>query len=138
VGTDIDEDVGHAHSEALGVGKVDGLIGGMSVGLGSEETESNDEGVGVETTELGEERNRSSHAVASVVFTVVEVLGSGVDRIVEPRSGVLHAPSISIVVTLDFNLAVVGHISRQLGSDSLGSNLSIHVGRQTHAESEGG
>jgi hypothetical protein len=32
----------------------------------------------------------------------------------------------------------VGHIFGELGSHSFGSNLSIHVGRETHAESECG
>lgn len=136
VEADIDEHVGHALGQALGVSQVDALVGGVSVGLWSQKTQGNDESVRVETTELGEERNRTSHAVGAVVFSIIEVLGGVVHHFVEPWLWVLHAPTITIVVTVDLNLAVVWHISSQFLSNNLGCLVCVHVWWKAHGKTE--
>jgi hypothetical protein len=49
------ENVGHSASELFGVSKIDALVGCVGVSVGTDQTKSNDEGLGVQATELGEE-----------------------------------------------------------------------------------
>ena len=52
---DFNKDVGHRARELFGVGKIDALVGSVGVSVGTDQTKSDDEGLGVQATELGEE-----------------------------------------------------------------------------------
>jgi len=47
--------VGHSHSELLGELEVNTLVGCVSIGVGANQTKSNDESLREQTAELGEE-----------------------------------------------------------------------------------
>ena len=49
---DFNEDVGHRTSELFGVSKIDALVGSVGVCVGTNQTKSDDEGLGVQATEL--------------------------------------------------------------------------------------
>ena len=66
-------DVGGGVVGVLGVGEVDAFVDSVRVGLGSDETESHNERVGVHLVEFGEERNRATHSVSARVHAIEEV-----------------------------------------------------------------
>ena len=55
--TNFNEEMRHSHSELFGVGKIDVLIRSMSISTGTENTESDDEGLWVQGSKLGQERD---------------------------------------------------------------------------------
>ena len=99
--------------ELLGVGEVNALVGGVGVGLGSDETESKDEGVWVHAVELGKEGNGATHTVGTSVFSIEEVAACFLDAAFEPLGLVFHAPALASVATLDGDLGIVGDVSGQ-------------------------
>lgn len=99
--------------ELLGVGEVDALVGGVGVGLGSDETESKDEGVWVHAVELSEEGDRATHTVGASVLSIEEVASCSLDAALEPLGLVFHAPALAGVASLDSDLGIVGDVSGQ-------------------------
>ncbi len=110
---DFSDKVGKGLSKLFGIGKVDALVGGVGVGLGSDETESKDEGVWVHAVELGKEGNRATHTVGTSVFSIKEVAACFLDAAFEPFGLVFHAPALASVATLDGDLSIVGDVSGQ-------------------------
>mgnify|MGYP001626791205 CR=1 FL=1 len=99
--------------ELLGVGEVDALVGGVSVGLGSDETKSKDKGVWVHAIELGKEGDRATHTVGASVFSIEEVASCSLDAAFEPLGLVFHAPALASVASLHSDLGIVGNVSGQ-------------------------
>ena len=123
MGTDIDDDVRNGTGQLLCVGEINALVGGVCVRVRAEDTHRHDESLRVKTTELREEGDGAAHTVGTVVLTLVESFAGIVDDFMQPWFGVFHAPTITVVVTLNVDFAVVRHISGELLLDNLGSNL---------------
>jgi len=128
-------DVGQGAGETLSVVEVDALIGSVGVGLGSNETESDDLAVRVHLTELGQERNGTAHAVRASIFAFIEVSTGGLHAIHEPVVEGVHAPSLSFAVIYASDFSVVRNVFGQLlldgGTSIIGVNVRGKSARQT-------
>lgn len=130
--------MGKGTGQFLGEGEVDALIGSVSVGLGTDETESDDLANGVHLLELGEEGDRSSHTVRASILAIPELSSSLHDTLCEPGAEFSHAPSLSFTLRSANDLGVVRNIGGQKFGDSSVSVIRVNFRRESDGETHGG
>ena len=118
--------------EFLCVGQVDALVWGVGVGLGSDESESNDARVGEHLVELSKKRDGASHSVALALCTIIEVSAGLKDSILEPRLHLFHAPSLSVVVASQCYFGVVWDVFSEFFLQNLSHVICIGVWSKSH------
>ena len=136
--TNINENVRHTHSESLSVFEVNAFVGSMRIRMRSQQSQSDNESLWIQASKLGQEWNGTSHTIATVVSSFIEMLRSAVDALVQPRLRLFHAPAVTVVVSLDFHFTVVWNVFSKFCPNSIRCNLTVHVWRQAVTQSYGG